>query len=105
MAQFDVYTNPSTKTRNAYPYIVDIQSPLITDISTRIVILLGKLNHFRQEQMRGLTPEITYLEESYLLLTPQIASMPSRLLKQPIGSLSDFREEISSALDFAVTGI
>ena len=105
MAQFDVYTNPSTKTCNAYPYIVDIQSPLIADISTRIVIPLGRLKNFRQEKMRGLTPEITYLDETYLLLTPQIASMPSRSLKQPIGSLNNFREEIISALDFAVTGI
>ncbi|ARN74029.1 CcdB family protein [Oceanicoccus sagamiensis] len=105
MAQFDVYTNPSSKTRNAYPYIIDIQSPLIANISTRIVIPLGRLKDFRQENMRGPTPEISYLEEPYLLLTPQIASMPTKLLKQPIGSLSHFREEIISAIDFAITGI
>lgn len=105
MAQFDVYKNPSKNTRRAYPYIVDIQSPLISDIATRIVIPLGKLSHFKNEQMKGLTPEITYEGEQLLLLTPQLASVPAKMMKSPVGTLSHFRDEIIAALDFAITGI
>ncbi len=105
MAQFDVYNNPSKNTRDAYPYIVDIQSPLISEIVTRIVIPLGRLSHFKNEQMKGLTPEITYDGEQLLLLTPQIASVPINTLKKPVGSLSHFRDEIIAAIDFAITGI
>ncbi|WP_114327577.1 CcdB family protein [Candidatus Colwellia aromaticivorans] len=43
MSQFDVYINPSKKSREAYPYIIDIQNALISDITTRIVIPLGML--------------------------------------------------------------
>lgn len=75
----------------ACPYIVDIQHELISDIATRLVIPLGKLSHFKNEQMQG--------------LTPQLASMPSSQLKDPIGSLSHFRDEIVASLDFAITGI
>ena len=105
MQQFDVYSNPSRTTRGSYPYIVDIQSPLISEIATRIVIPLGKLQHFNNAEMKGLTPKVEYGGEELLLLVPQIASIPSRSLKDPVGSLSHMREQIIAALDFAITGI
>jgi toxin CcdB len=105
MSQFDVYQNPSKQTRHAYPYIVDIQSSLISELTTRIVIPLGKLSHFNNEQMKGLTPELSYEGEKLLLLTPQISSIPAKALNKPVGSLSHFRDEIIAALDFAITGV
>ena len=105
MRQFDVYANPSKATRNAYPFIVDIQSNVISEIATRIVIPLGYASSFRDEAMNILTPEINYDDENLLLLTPQISSVPARILKNPVGSLSHFREQIINALDFAIAGI
>ncbi len=105
MTQFDVYGNPSKASRDAYPYIVDIQTPVISEISTRIVIPLGRRDLFRDEMLQGLTPTITYEGDELLLLVPQIASVPSRILRDPIGSLSHFRDEIIAALDFAITGV
>jgi toxin CcdB len=105
MTQFDVYRNPSKASRDAYPYIVDIQTPVISEISTRIVIPLGRRDLFRDEMLQGLTPTITYEGDELLLLVPQIASVPSRILREPIGSLSHFRDEIIDALDFAITGV
>ncbi|MEQ8835403.1 CcdB family protein [Haliea sp.] len=105
MPQFDVYENPSKTTRRAYPFIMDIQSSVISEIATRIVLPLGRLADFRNEKMERLTPTVTYDGEELLLLIPQIASMPAKALKKPIGSLSHLREEIVTALDFALTGI
>jgi len=105
VAQFDVYRNPNRNTRSLFPYIVDVQSPIISEISTRIVVPLGTLKNFKNESMKGLTPEIEYNGETLLLLIPQIASIPSKTLNRPIGSLSHFRDEIIAALDFAITGI
>jgi toxin CcdB len=105
MAQFDVYKNPSSTTKKLYPYLVDIQNPLISEIATRIVIPLGRLSHFKDQIMKGLTPEINFNSDKLVLLTPQIAAIPANLLKIPIGSLSHFRHEIISSLDFAITGV
>lgn len=105
MAQFDVYQNPSKASRKHYPYLLDIQSPYISEITTRIVIPLGLASSFRNEAMNVLTPEISYEDEELLLLTPQISSVPSKILKEPVGSLSHFREQIINALDFAITSI
>ena len=105
MAQFDVYQNPSPNTLHLYPYIVDIQNPVIADISTRIVVPLGVMKSFKNTNMKGLTPEIEYNGERLLLLIPQIASIPSKILKNPVGSLEHFRDDVIAALDFAITGI
>jgi toxin CcdB len=105
MAQFDVYRNPSKTSRKHFPYLVDIQSPVISEIATRIVIPLGNANLFNNEVLNKLTPEIIYDNENLLLLTPQISAISSKLLKNPIGSLAHFREQIISSLDFAITGI
>lgn len=105
MAQFDVYENPSKTSKKFYPYLVDIQSPHISEIATRIVLPLGRASLFKNESMKRLTPEIIYLNEDLLLLTPQISSIPAKLLKNPVGSLLHFRERIIDSLDFAIAGI
>ncbi|TGD70676.1 plasmid maintenance protein CcdB [Mangrovimicrobium sediminis] len=105
MRQFDVYANPNKTSRRAYPYIVDIQSNTISEIATRIVVPLGRKAEFKNEEMKRLTPTISYESEELLLLVPQIASMPAKMLREPIGSISHLRDEIVAALDFAVTGI
>lgn len=104
MAQFDVYPNPNARTREAYPYLVDIQSPIISELATRIVIPMAPGSALRGSSLSGLTPEISYKGQALLLMTPQLSSVPAKILKQPIGSLDHFREEIIAALDFAITG-
>jgi toxin CcdB len=105
MAQFDVFTNPSPTTREHFPYVVDIQSPYLDELATRIVIPLGKASAFANTSMQGLTPKISFHGEKLLLLTPQISSIPKNKLGDPIGTLAHFRSEIMNALDFAIVGI
>ena len=105
MAQFDVYLNPSKASRKYYPYVVDIQSPYISELATRIVVPLGTLAAFGNEVLKGLTPEITYENEKFLLLITQISSIPTKRLEKPIGSLEHFRDQIVASLDFAISGV
>ena len=105
MAQFDVFGNPSTASRKHFPYLVDMQSPYLEELATRIVIPLGKASLFRDAAMKGLTPEVTFQDEHLLLLTPQISAIPKKRLKAPIGSLSHMREDFLNALDFAIFGV
>jgi toxin CcdB len=105
MAQFDVYANPSSQSKAHYPYLVDIQSAVLTELTTRIVIPLGRLSAFGGKAMKGLTPQVSFEGEELLLLTPQVASIPVKHLKDPVGTLAHFRDQIVSALDLAITGI
>jgi len=105
MAQFDVFRNPSTTTRKHYPYLVDIQSPYLDELATRIIIPLGKAELFKNTAMKGLTPEVSFHDENLLLLTPQISSISKKQLKDSVGSISHLRDELTNALDFAIFGI
>lgn len=105
MAQFDVYKNSSKQTQQAYPYILDIQHSLIEDLATRIVVPLGDAKKFKNEELKGLTPRVEFEGKNLLILMPQITSMSTRSLKDPVGTLSHLRDEIISSLDLAITGI
>jgi toxin CcdB len=105
MAQFDVYTNPSKHTKKAYPYILDIQHELISDIATRMVVPLGDAKQLRNEELKGLTPKVEFEDKNLLILIPQISSIPSNILKEPVGTLVHIRDEIIAAIDLAITGI
>ena len=39
--QYDVYPNPSPRMRHEYPYLVDIQSDLLSSLATRMVVPLA----------------------------------------------------------------
>lgn len=39
--QFDVHENPSPRMRDAYPYVVDVQSDLLSSLATRMVVPLA----------------------------------------------------------------
>lgn len=105
MAQFDVYSNPGKTSKIFFPYLVDIQSPYISELATRMVIPLGIASHFGNLSMKGLTPEFNFEGEKLLLLTPQISSIPTKQLKKPVGSLIHFREQIINSIDFAILSI
>ncbi|MFA7554978.1 MAG: CcdB family protein [Spongiibacteraceae bacterium] len=48
---------------------------------------------------------VAYNGEKLLLLTLQLASIPSKTLKAALASLMYIRDEIIAAIDFAITGI
>ena len=69
------------------------------------VRISGYASLFGNQAMKKLTPELEYKNEKLILLIPQIASIPSTLLKNPIGTIEHLRDEIINALDFAISGI
>jgi toxin CcdB len=105
MAQFDVYANPSKQSRQVYPFIVDVQNSIIEGLSTRLVIPLTNQRYLQNRSLPRLTPEIEYEGDIYLLLIPQLTSMPAHLLKEPIGTIRSLRNLVVDAIDFAVTGV
>lgn len=42
MPQFDVYRNRNPRSRRSIPYLLDVQSDLLTALSTRVVVPLIK---------------------------------------------------------------
>lgn len=105
MAQFDVYRNPSKQSREAYPYLVDVQNSVIDQLTTRLVVPLSIARSKPAMLMKNLMPEILFEGERYLFLSQQLTSMPAEKLKSPIGTLESSRSLLIDAIDFAITGI
>ena len=104
MARFDVYENPG-KHAGTTPYLLDVQSELLDELDTRMVVPLRHLEHFKNIQLpRLLTPVFTIEGQEFLLETPKMAAVPSRLLKSRVTSLEEERVQIMGALDFLFEG-
>lgn len=105
MHQFDVYKNPSSKTSETYPYIVDVQNNVLQHLATRLVVPLTSSTARPNMLFRKLTPIIEFREQSYLFVTQQLTAVPIDSLHSPIGSLISCRARLLDAIDFAITGV
>jgi toxin CcdB len=105
MAQFSVHKNKNAKTRTAYPYLVDVQSSLLRDLRTRVVVPLVKLTALGKKPIKNLTPVLDVDGQKFIMLVPQLAGISLEDLGPEVASAAQYRNEILGALDFLITGI
>lgn len=98
MARFDVYAGVGA----AEGYVVDVQAPLLYGLATRIVIPL--LPRDTTLAVRELNPIVDVGGRSFMLMTQELAAIPRSLLRQPVVSLADRRDDTTRALDTLFTG-
>jgi toxin CcdB len=104
MARFDVYPNPGAHCSTT-PYLLDVQSDLLDGLDSRVVIPLRSLEHFAKVKLpTRLTPVLKINGKDYLLETPKMGAVPTRILKHVVISLSDQQDQITGALDFLFQG-
>jgi len=102
--QFTVYRNKSPRTKSTFPFLVDVQSDLLDQLQTRVVIPLTRTAGLAKKPLSHLTPALTFDGESYVLMTPQLAGVARTDLGAPAGSLAGERQAIVAAMDFLLTG-
>lgn len=104
MARFDVYANPGSHAATT-PYLLDVQSDLLSGLDTKLVIPLRSLKHFPKVKLpTQLTPIFTIEGEAFLLETPKMGAVPQRVLKSPVTSLAQAQDQITAAMDFLFHG-
>jgi toxin CcdB len=104
MAQFTVYRNKSARTKALFPLLVDVQSDLLEDLQTRVVIPLTKAGTLTKKPVSHLTPILKFEGEAYMLMIPELAAMARSDLGAATGSLAERRDVIIAAMDFLLTG-
>jgi toxin CcdB len=103
MAHLDVFRNPDIATASVIPYVVDVQSELLADLPTRVVIPLAHAEAIETPILR-LNPKVGVGDTVLVALTQDMASISNRLLRNPVANLSPQRDEFVAALDFLFTG-
>ena len=104
MARCAVYRNKNARTKATFPLLVDVQSELLDELQTRVVIPLTRVAALARTPLSHLTPILTFEGETYLLMTPQLAGVAKSDLGPLAGSLVDQRAVILAAVDFLLTG-
>ncbi|MBA3595643.1 MAG: CcdB family protein [Pseudomonadota bacterium] len=104
MAQFDVYVNPQPASREFVPYVLDVQSELIDQLATRLVMPLSRVGVGAARLPLNLCLPVQIDAEDLIVLAHMAAPVPARLLKKPVASLRHRASEISAALDAVISG-
>jgi len=105
MTQFVVYENTNRTTKKSYPYLLDIQSNLLNELRTTVVIPLCPKSIAGNAVISKLCPIFEIANEHYVALTQQIAGVDRKVLGKEICDLSHYRIEAIAALDFIISGI
>lgn len=98
MARHDVHAMP-----DGVGYLLDVQSDLLLDLNTRVVVPLLPEKMAPRPAAR-LNPVFKVEGALYVMATQFIAAVPERVLGDPIGSLSGEADDITVAIDMLTQG-
>lgn len=104
MAQFDVYRNPVAGSARDIPYLLDVQSDLLSGLATRVVVPLARPDMVPAKPTDILNPVVTVEGADFLVLTQELAGIPAKRFNRPVVNLADARGPILRALDFVISG-
>lgn len=103
--QYAIYPNPSAKSRDEYPYLVDIQSDLLSGLSTRLVAPLAPFTGGNTAIPQRLCPSILVTGTQYTVLAHLAAPVLKAHLKHPVDNASSHAHAIVAALDAVLSGL
>lgn len=99
MARFSIYENTGEHAKNT-PFLVDVQTDLLSGLDTRMVIPLRKASLYKKIKLpQDLIPIFSIKGDEFALETPKMAAVPSKILKKEIGSLKSQQHQIITAID------
>ena len=104
MPQFVVHRNKNRRTQTQFPFLVDVQADLLSELSSRVVIPLAKAPKLAKKPIDRLTPLVEIDGAQYILLTPQLAGIGGTELGPVVANLIEQRQIIVAAIDFLITG-
>ncbi len=104
MAQFDVYSNPSSSAQDGIPYVVVVQSDLLEALATRLVIPLAS-HDFADKTPEKLCPTIMVKGQTLRALAHYAAPLPARSLRKALGNVSAQSDALIAALDVVLSGV
>ena len=99
--QFDLLENPAPRSRALYPYVVVLQSHLLAASNLTVVapVLPGEALAVTLTSV-----PFDFQGRRFVLLAGEPTTVDAHQLSRTLGSLTDYEDEISRALDRVFTG-
>tara|TARA_R110002096_G_scaffold50971_1_gene133403 strand:+ start:513 stop:812 length:300 start_codon:yes stop_codon:yes gene_type:complete len=98
MPKYDVFLNPSGD-----GYLLDVQTDLLCDLNTRVVIPLLPTSR-APKPARRLNPIFDLDDEPVVMVTQFMAAVPTVILKTSVGKLDEEFEKVTAAVDMLIQG-
>ena len=103
MAQFDVHRNLNPASKSVAPFIVDLQSDLVSHLPTRLVAPL-KQQRTIGGRIEILMPEVDLQGKKFIVSLPEMAGVPLTFVGPAVGSLSRHRDQFVAGIDLLIAG-
>lgn len=104
MARFDVCPNLHKSSRERVPYLLEIQTDLLSSLGTRLVAPLVPAAKFGPAAER-LNPSFRIGGKNYIMDAALIAGVSGKILGDSVENISGNSTEILAAIDFLISGI
>lgn len=106
MRQFCVYRNRNSATRASYPLLLNVQSDLIDETGTRVVVPLVPVSRGRHPPpITSLAPLMDVNGKPHVLVAPLLTAVELADLGALEADLAPERSAILGALDVLISGI
>jgi toxin CcdB len=99
--QFDVFENPSERSRGYAPYVLVLQSHHLSAIDT---VVVAPLIADAARPLSLIDLPVLIGERSLVAALSELANMPRKVFKSPVVSLAGEEDAIRRALDRLFTG-
>ena len=101
MRQFDVFENPSDRSRGYAPYVLVLQSHHLSAIDT---VVVAPLIADAERPLSLIDLPVVIGDYSLVAALSELANMPRKVFKAPVASLAGEEDVIRRALDRLFTG-
>jgi toxin CcdB len=99
--QHDLFANPSRRIRSLYPLIVALQANIVGGENAMIAPLTPVTPGTPTSR---LLPIVEHGGSRYAVMFPLMTNLPARLLRHPVGSIAQYRDDLTRALDWLFFG-
>jgi toxin CcdB len=100
--QFDVVANPDASDAAYRPYLVILQSDLVSGLRSTVVAPL--VAHTEIAGAQRMNPVFTVEGAEFWLAAHELFAVEQRMLKETVATLAEHQATIMAALDFVFTG-
>jgi toxin CcdB len=100
--QFDVFPNPSRRSREDAPYVVVLQSQYAGDLPTLVVAPVYRAEV--AERLTKLSVDVRFDGQDLVILLPELVAIKAAMLRSRSADFLSYEDNIRAALNRLFTG-
>ena len=105
MTQYHAHRNKDAASQKSYPLVLEVQSRLLKDLATRVVLPMRKLASYGAKPISRLNPILQIDGVEYIVFAQQISVMPAQSIGASVADFSSQQHVIVAAVDCVLSGL